>query len=73
MRTVDEILDAVYGTKTKAALALGVVRSAPWNWRKWGYFPRAIAFQIAKDANAKGVPLEIGEIPVSTANAGAAA
>jgi hypothetical protein len=72
MRTVDEILEAVYGTKTEAALALGVVRSAPWNWRKWGYFPRAIAFQIAKDAGAKGVRLEIAEIPVATVRAGAA-
>lgn len=72
MRTVDEILETVYGTKTAAALALGVVRSAPCNWRKWGYFPRAVAFQIAKDANAKGVSIEIDEIPVLSVRAGAA-
>lgn len=64
MRTVEAVLDAVYGGKEAAASRLGVVKSAPWNWRKLGHFPARVAIQISHDASEKGLDLPLEEIPV---------
>lgn len=64
MKTVGEILDGVYGGRVPAANALGVVKSAPSNWLKWGHFPAHVAIQIAQDAAAKNIELPVDTIPV---------
>lgn len=66
MKTVDEILDAVYGGKPQAAIALKKKRTAPWNWRTRGFFPKAVAFAILEDASKKGLMLALSDIPVGS-------
>jgi hypothetical protein len=64
MRTVEAILEQVYGGKREAAGALKAKINAPWNWRKWGHFPLKVAVQISRDAEEKGIELPLEEIPV---------
>lgn len=68
MRTVEAVLEAVYGTPQKdatkkAADSIGVKRHAPWNWLKLGHFSANAAIKIAEDAKEKGVDLLLSEIP----------
>ena len=63
MRTVDEILEQVYGSGAEAASALGVLKTAPYNWKKWGHFPARIAIQIFMEAKRKRIALSLAEIP----------
>jgi hypothetical protein len=64
MKTVEAILEAVYGGKEAAASRFDVVKSAPFNWRKWGHFPARIAIQISEDARQKGMDIPLADIPV---------
>ena len=63
-RTVDAVLDQVYGGKENAAAALGVVKTAPYNWLSWGHFPLRVALKISREAKEKGIDLPLEEIPV---------
>ena len=67
--TVEDILKTVYGSDTQAAQTLIdreiiKVRSAVWNWKGAGYFPNRMIPVLAADAAAKGVDLQISDIPV---------
>lgn len=65
MRTVDAILDQVYGGKSAAAAALQLPsKNSPWNWAASGYFPALIAIKISLEAKEKGIDLPLNEIPV---------
>lgn len=64
MRTVEAVLEVVYGSDQKvAAQSLGVKPNAPWNWLKAGHFSANAAIKIAEDAREKGVDLPLSEIP----------
>lgn len=64
MKTVSAVLDEVYGGRVPAAKALGVVKSAPSNWLKWGHFPAHVAIKISQDAASKNIELPLDAIPV---------
>lgn len=63
MRTVKAVMDDVYGDQESAASALGVVKTAPYNWLKLGHFPVRVAVRIASDAKDKGLDLPLEVIP----------
>jgi len=65
MQTVETIIEALYGDERSAAKRLGVVPTAIWNWKKWGYFPIRLVVTIAGDAQAKGINLPACDVPVS--------
>ncbi len=64
MKSVGDVLDEVYGGRVPAAKALGVVKSAPSNWLKWGHFPAHVAIKISQDAANKRITLPLESIPV---------
>lgn len=71
-KTVSDVLAAVYGEDNPATV-LKVGPSSISNWRGWGYFPAHIALQILADAEARSVPLSVGDVPTKLNSAGVAA
>jgi len=72
MKTVEDIITAVYGTRAAACAAFKVGNSAISNWVAWGHFPTRLLAQIITDAMAKGVAIGISDIPLPQAKGVAA-
>lgn len=67
MKSVSNIISAVFGSATLAAKALNVGLSAVSNWKSRGHFPPRLLPQILSGAAAAGVVLPIGDIPIAKA------
>jgi len=64
MKSVETVLQSVYGGKLQAAERFGLVKTAPFNWLKTGHFPARLVPQIVADAEAVGVDISAADVPI---------
>lgn len=64
MQTVENIIQAVYGTDAQAAERHGVVPTAVNNWKARGCFPAQRLPAICQHARERGVELDVTDIPI---------
>lgn len=69
MKTVKDIISAVYGDDHATAKAHKVKRTSVCNWKAWGHFPALRLHRLLLDAKAAGVPLDLADIPLTKAAA----
>lgn len=73
MRTVSSILKNLYGDDAAAAKAHKVGVTAVLNWKANGCFPARLLGKLLLDADAKGFPLGVRDVPLPKRRPAAAA
>lgn len=65
MKTVQQVIALVYETDKRAGEAHGVKAPAVCNWKARGHFPAHYLPRIIADAKARGVHMELDEVPIT--------
>jgi hypothetical protein len=63
MKTVPDVITAIYGSEDAARAAFKIGRSALCNYKAWGFFPDRLFRQITEDNDAKGRPIAVNDVP----------